>query len=265
MPRKKKKHEEEQDDGGDTFTVMFTALSIIILAFFILLKSMSADDEKKRKIAIGSLFGTFGILPGGENFDKKGKFYSKLIPLIKTSTIFEGLSKEKEYLESKGYISGVDLNVERTADGVKITIKSPVLFNKNSYSIDPRIFPVLDRLAGILIQVNNKVEIVGHVSKPKKQGFISTANWELSLGRAVSIANYFIEADGLPSYMFKTVGRGFYPYKQGHDIKIPKGDYVIIYIKASKRIFKNKTDIPSIKPSLKPNLKPKAFKESPRK
>ncbi|MBU1221416.1 OmpA family protein [Myxococcota bacterium] len=231
---KKKKSEEEKGPESSSFTVMFTALSIILLAFFILLKSMSATDEKKKRIALGSLFGTFGIMPGGENFDKKGKYYSRLIPMVEKNSIFTGLAKEKELMESTGLASGTDLEVERTVDGIKVTMKAPMLFKSQSWSLNPRSFPVMDRLGLILLQVGRPVDVVGYVSKRRTVGALRVEDWELSLGRAVSVANYFVNAVGVPPNLLRAVGRGNHDHREkGLTLNFKGNDCVVIFIRAS--------------------------------
>ncbi|MBN2725066.1 MAG: OmpA family protein [Deltaproteobacteria bacterium] len=254
MSRKKKHTQEEESaaDGG-TFTVMFTALSIILLAFFILLKSMSATDERKKRIAIGSLFGTFGILPGGENFDKKGKYYSRLIPLIQKNNIFTGLAKEKELIESMGLAEGTDLEIERTVDGIKVTMKAPVLFKPDSFTLDPRAFSIMDRLGMILMQISNPVDILGYVSNRKRIGAVNIEDWNLSLGRAVSVANYFINAVGVSPHLLRAVGRGNHNHNERNlNINFKGNDCVVIFIRASKHSVIPKP----VKPKFIKNIKP---------
>ncbi len=234
--RKARRQEDEDDGGGgDSFTVMFTSLSIILLAFFILLKSMTAVDEQKRKVAIGSLFGTFGILPGGENFDKKGKYYARLVPLVLTGEIFQGLSSEKELLESHGYLRRpADLKVELTSDGVKVVMRSALLFGSGRVSIDPRAYPVLDRIAGILMQVENPIEIIGYVKDPVP-GAVTRDDWDLSIARAVTVADYMVRGSGLDPRLIHVVGRGPYPYgEKGTPVHVPTNDTVVIFIRSEK-------------------------------
>ncbi len=235
MRTRKRAPEEEEETPTDSFASLFTSLSIILLAFFILLKSMSANDEKKRRVALGSLFGTFGILPGGENIDSKGKHYSRLIPMTSKVSIFKGLSKEKELLESKGFVTGTDIEVERTADGVKITMKSPLLFTRGSDNIDPRAFVVMDRIGAIVMQIMNPIQIVGHVQRRNRVGVVLIEDWALSLSRAVSVANYLHQAVGVPPQMITAVGRGPHPFTEKQDnVVAPSNDTVVIYVKAAK-------------------------------
>jgi len=61
----KKKKKKIDDDGADIGMVMTVSLFLILLTFFILLNSIAVIDEHRSRVAIGSLIGAFGGLPGG--------------------------------------------------------------------------------------------------------------------------------------------------------------------------------------------------------
>ncbi len=70
-----KKKKGQSDDSGSAagFRSMNVALSAILLAFFIVLNSLGAVDEKAMLTALGSLTGSFGILPGGLSTSQEGE------------------------------------------------------------------------------------------------------------------------------------------------------------------------------------------------
>jgi chemotaxis protein MotB len=47
--------------------VLYGSLFLLILTFFVALSSMSILDNKRMKMAIGSISGSFGVLPGGRS------------------------------------------------------------------------------------------------------------------------------------------------------------------------------------------------------
>ncbi|MBW2681247.1 MAG: flagellar motor protein MotB, partial [Deltaproteobacteria bacterium] len=61
----KNKKKKIDDDGADIGMVMTVSLFLILLTFFILLNSIAVIDEHRSRMAIGSLIGAFGGLPGG--------------------------------------------------------------------------------------------------------------------------------------------------------------------------------------------------------
>ena len=63
MKSKPIKADDDAALGGNR--ILIVALFIILLAFFIVLNSIAVVDERRKLEAIGSLVGTFGILPSG--------------------------------------------------------------------------------------------------------------------------------------------------------------------------------------------------------
>ena len=62
---KKKEEEAPEWVTSNIGLMLFTSLMIILLAFFIMLSSMAVVDERRQIVAMGSILGAFGILPGG--------------------------------------------------------------------------------------------------------------------------------------------------------------------------------------------------------
>lgn len=63
---KQKKGQSQGGSGQAGIRVLTVALFIILLAFFIVLNSIAVIDESRTLAALGSLIGSFGILPGGD-------------------------------------------------------------------------------------------------------------------------------------------------------------------------------------------------------
>ena len=70
---KKNKDEAESNSAEAGIRVMTVALFIILLAFFIVLNSIAVVDERNTLEALGSLTGSFGILPGGLSASREGE------------------------------------------------------------------------------------------------------------------------------------------------------------------------------------------------
>jgi len=64
MPKIKK---IEENINTSAWLVLFTNLMILLLAFFIVLVAMGNVDSKKKRLALNSLFGSFGFHPGGRS------------------------------------------------------------------------------------------------------------------------------------------------------------------------------------------------------
>lgn len=186
MARKKRVYLEPKKDPS---AFLFTSLMLILLTFFIVLSSMGVQDEKKQKLALNSLLGSFGILPGGRSpyLDTGGK---ELLP--QTAPLQDTLldiKKIRASLAENGTLSG--LGVSEGKLGVTITIRSNVLFDEATDDFTTKSLRVLDAMAGILSQVDNPVIITGHTDSIPVETPPYYSNWGLSAARALAVLEYF--------------------------------------------------------------------------
>jgi len=186
----------------DGFMVMFTALSMILLAFFILLNSLAVQDERKQRAAIGSLLGSFGVMPDGVGFDQTGSYVAKVeyISLSEEMTMFAAF---EAFLDDEWKASDVDTYIDEEGRR-RIRFTNTFMFESNSVRLHPRVFPLLDRLAAILKELDRPVEVEGHTDIARGR----TSNWKLSARRAASVVRYMEEGTGLMASRLTAVGFG---------------------------------------------------------
>lgn len=185
MARKKKVFVEPK---GDPSCFLFTSLMLILLTFFIVLTSMGVQDERKQKLALNSLMGSFGILPGGSSAyrDTGGKDLLPQSAPIKDTMM--SIKKIRATLTEKGIINGT--GVSEGSIGVTITLKSNILFTPGTDTFKDESRDVLDALVKILSQVDNHVVIAGHTDSVPVEGPPFYSNWGLSAGRALAVLTY---------------------------------------------------------------------------
>lgn len=188
---KKKKIEPELNSAEAGNRTMVVSLFIILLAFFIVLNSIAVVDEQRKLEAIGSLIGSFGILPGGLSpfsDETSGRSIKPPVnPMVeaKKETLpdFVGLSSESSQM----------VDIRPTPQGSLISIRDKVLFEDNSYRIRPSARQFLVRLAQIVNSDRFPVKITGHTDdRPALEKNVSS-NWELSAKRAMAIYRFFFE------------------------------------------------------------------------
>ncbi|HDP25843.1 MAG TPA: hypothetical protein ENN34_10425 [Deltaproteobacteria bacterium] len=168
---------------------LFTSLMLILLTFFIILSSMGTYDEKKHKLALNSLLGSFGILPGGRSphQDLGGK---DLMPQTAPfqDTLLD-IRKIRASLIENGVLNG--LGVSEGKLGVTITIRSNILFDDATDVLSPESTRVLDVLTGILSQIRNDVIITGHTDSIPVETPPYDSNWGLSAARSLAVLQQF--------------------------------------------------------------------------
>jgi chemotaxis protein MotB len=94
---------------------------------------------------------------------------------------------------------GADIEVIMNEDAVRFRISSEILFESGAAALKDTRQPALDRLIPLL-NANPKLRLVveGHTDNLPIQTERFPSNWELSTGRAASVARYLIERGVAP-------------------------------------------------------------------
>ena len=69
-----------------------------------------------------------------------------------------------------------------------ISLPGDILFDRGTADVTPVARRALFMLGGLLENLRNRIEVVGHTDPLPSQGERFTSNWELSLARAVTVA-----------------------------------------------------------------------------
>lgn len=184
---KKKKNEPENNSAEAGIRVLTVALFIILLAFFIVLNSIAVIDDRRQLEALGSLTGSFGILPGGLSAMKsKGQSITRpQAPMIERDT------DPSELIEAQ--MPGAGRVFRRnTPTGEVISLDDQVLFDEGSYQVKPSSFGFLKGLCEIINQDDYPVEITGHTDSRPSDERPGLSNWALSSLRALEVLKFFV-------------------------------------------------------------------------
>ncbi|MBI3090200.1 MAG: OmpA family protein [Candidatus Tectomicrobia bacterium] len=213
MARGKAKQEAQQ---AGSFVVLMTALATLLLAFFILLNSISVKDDNRQRLAIGSLLGSFGILPGGVQFEPGKSLMPPQAPILNPED--EGLKASLETFRRLGMKvkawSGDPADEATSEDevisreeNVAISLGSSLLFLPGGATLKPQAYTYLDAVAGLALQTTNNIVVEGHTDNVPPQGGLFPTSWELSGARAVEVLRY-LERRGVAARRLMAVGRG---------------------------------------------------------
>ena len=191
--RKRKKNDD--DSGADIGMVMTVSLFLILLTFFILLNSIAVLDENRTRVAIGSLIGAFGGLPGGLSPMESGKsVLPPTAPMIEEELTIEQLMSyvKRDLKEMAG-----DIKLETIGGQKRIIINEAGLFMGNGFKIKPSIQPLLDKLGEVINKGSFPVEIAGYTDNVihTEKGYKS--NWEMSAIMALKVLKYFVSQCGV--------------------------------------------------------------------
>jgi len=192
----------------------FGDLMSLLLTFFVLLLSMATFETKKVDAAIGSLQGALGVLEEGRETEITPPEPIKATPIKKDSdadnamNLLSSLITEFNELDKMG--RGPAIKLEESEDGFRVEIPSDLLFASGSDEItnkDGKLF--LQRVATAFAKMPKSMEldVIGHTDTTPIRGGKYSDNWELSLGRSLSVSSLIKQDSGIKDRV-KSSGRG---------------------------------------------------------
>lgn len=237
---RKKKHEEHENH--ERWLVSYADFITLLFAFFVVMYSLSAVNEGKFRVMAEALKAAFQSkpmspdpiqfnspvrpevfgapelrnLPGVTDGDPQAIALPKT-PLsgrrIGGQGAENGQARAMREIADKvnramsALIEKDLITVKRTRHWLEVEIKSNVLFPSGSAQIQPDAIPVLKRLAGILHDYPNRIQVEGFTDNKPIRTVAFPSNWELSTARATSVVRLFSGAGVNPTRL-AAVGYG---------------------------------------------------------
>ena len=200
--KKRSSSAENEPAQGDSFVVLFTALMMILLAFFILLNSLSTIDERRKRMAIGSILGSFGIMPSGQGYDHKGEFAPKTSPIM-------GGVRQEVFLRVlgrifSGFAAANQVRIFTRGGEVILSFRSDILFPSGVSDVSPAAFGLLDQVASVVFLFRHAIRIEGHADS--SPGLRQVDNWRVSTQRAISVLRYLKDVCRVPAELMTVAG-----------------------------------------------------------
>jgi chemotaxis protein MotB len=209
VPEKKAK-EKECPAGAPAWMVTYSDLVTLLLTFFVLLLSMANMDPVRFTEASSSLKDAFGI-------HKEPAHVEFAIPVLPSPPITQyspilEQSTEKVYEKVKSQIDSLRLSnevgVEKKDDqSIVLRINDSILFDRGQAKIAPQAYSLLRTIADIIRPLPMDLRIEGHTDDIAVSGS-QFGNWDLSVGRSVSVLRFLTQSDLLPLDRMAAVGYG---------------------------------------------------------
>jgi len=178
--------EPETGPPNISWLIIFTDLVALLLTFFVLLFSMSTVKVDKWNAATDALSqslnpsGAKPVTAATAQFNVGSIFRKRAINLdYLTSVLSETMAKDR-------FLAKVPL--VRLEDRMIITLPGRLLFPDGGVTLAEEAREALFNLGGTLSQIGNKVAVNGY-SDPGSPTGAFNSRWELSLARAISVAN----------------------------------------------------------------------------
>jgi chemotaxis protein MotB len=185
--------QEEEGDGSiasktdQSWMLIFTDLVSLMLTFFVLLFSMSAPKVDAWNNIVTVL--SQSLKPSerlsqseaASSFDISTLSMSRAINLDYLASVLKKAMASDELLKNA--------QLMRFEDRLVIGLPGDSLFESNDAVLSKAARRALSNLGGILRNVGNQIGTNGHTDPTPLKGSQYTSNWELSMGRATSVAN----------------------------------------------------------------------------
>lgn len=195
------KKEKKPPAGAPLWMVTYSDMVTLLLTFFVLLLSMANLDNIKFNKASDSLAGAFGVMASSRQTEMappkvvsyapiNDDFTSRVYRRIKTKLRDLKLNKKIELVKDRG--------------AVVLRVDAAVLFDSGSRSLNAEADPVLRKVAELVRPLPLNLKVEGHTDDRGNE----LDNWELSVGRAVSVLRFLAVNQLLPLSRLAATGYG---------------------------------------------------------
>ncbi|MBP1042054.1 OmpA family protein [Vagococcus sp. BWB3-3] len=191
--KRKHKHEEHVDEG---WLLPYADMLTLLLALFIVMFAMAKVDDTR----LDALSDQFNIILSGEHSGGNGGIlpaHPKQQSASPTSSqtdedkMVSAGDAIKEDLTEAGHANDVDIALEK--DGLRIAIKSGLLFSSGSAEIPADIESLVSKISDSLKTLDNDLIIAGYTDNVPNQTEKYASNWELSAARAIKVMDFLVK------------------------------------------------------------------------
>jgi len=207
---------EESEGNSERWLVSYSDFITLLMVLFVVLYSLGKIDTAKYKALAESMRSAFTLGGPVQVVDaqinqsggtvKDGSSQPIVVPGIPQSPpkAEEVAGQLTQMLSAQGL--GDEVSVQTNIEGVLISLSEKLVFAPGQSKLPPEVLPVLDAIVNLIKPIGNQIRLVGHTDNSKPAAPY-TSNWDLSFDRAMSVANYLINA-GIDPTRILVAGRG---------------------------------------------------------
>ncbi|WP_339615307.1 flagellar motor protein MotD [uncultured Gilvimarinus sp.] len=210
MPRRRSR---ELSVNHERWLVSYADFITLLFAFFVVMYSISQVNESKYRVLSSTLTDAFDSRSHAKRAD--GKFEGEaLVPPIPSSPVGDhkgnlDLLEQAFKAEFAGLIDDQLMQVSSNEMWLQVELRDSILFSSGSAEVSDTAREIFTRVAEIIADVDNPVQIEGFTDNVPIQTSRYPSNWELSSARAAAIVKWLIDAGVGPSRL-AAVGYGKY-------------------------------------------------------
>lgn len=178
--------------AGNAWMLTFADLLSLLLTFFVLVFSMNTIQYENWAAVVRSMSDQFNPNRpqiSKEKHDTQDSQFKAKKRGLNLSYLEAVLARNFKQIPL--FQSG---EVWRAGDKIVVSIPASLLFERKDALLQPEAVKALQLLAGVLVQLQNKVQISGHTDSAPITSRLYRSNWELSLTRARTVAGVLADS-----------------------------------------------------------------------
>jgi chemotaxis protein MotB len=235
--RRSGRHKGGSHEGGseERWLLTYADLITLLLAFFIIMYSTSKADLEKFGQLAKSFQATFGFVgfEGGDGVLNSSSGLFDFGALGPEQRQFMMMSEKLQSFATSQGLQG-KIAVNRRDQGIAVTLSNALLFPSGGVQLSEDAKVALAKIAELIRPLPNELRIEAHTDDVPTDSATYPTNWDLSAARAVAVARYLIEAEGIEAGNLSVLGYGehrpLYPNDtREHRALNRRADILILY------------------------------------
>ena len=236
--------------GGDRWLVSYSDFMTLLFVLFFLLFALGQVDIEKYKALSESFAETFTLGGGGgparivdPGISEFGGVDENTLPSpiiiqelpsaqITSGDVVAELGDIMDYHDMNS-----DVSAENSIEGLLIAVSEALIFTPGTTELASTAYPVIETFVSIFVDYEYEVRLVGHTSGADDLAEPYTSTWQLSMERALVVANIMMEY-GFPPERITVAGQAEYHDLYASDGTVAEGesrvDLIIVYPVAPK-------------------------------
>ena len=189
-------------------TALCAALAGAMLAGCATYTGQTADPNDPNRTRTGALIGAgigavAGLLSGSDAVERRQHaLVGAGVGALAGGAI--GVYQDRQEAALRQRMAGTGVDVVRKGDNITLNMPGNITFAFDSANLSPQFYPVLDNVAGTLVQYDQTmIEVAGHTDSVGAEDY----NQRLSEQRAQAVANY-LAGKGVIQQRMLVVGAG---------------------------------------------------------
>lgn len=98
------------------------------------------------------------------------------------------------------------IEIEALGQQIVIRIKENASFSSGSAFLQPQFWPVVRKIGGLINDIPGEILVTGHTDDIRSSNELFRSNWDLSLQRALAVAEQLLKVDGFDDERMVVVG-----------------------------------------------------------